>query len=949
MSVSAIEQGPAAGAPRRARWRRAAGLTTAAVLGAGVLAAIPAGAQDADRPERPDIDVPARPGGDEARLSTELREDLHAAEQGAAFAPQDRSGPRPAEVVVESTDVAATQQAVRAAGGVVVQVAGSLVEAEVPAAALDDLAGAAGTRFVREPYPLVAGAVSEGVSTTGAAAWQGAGTDGAGVKVAIVDIGFAGYQARLGSELPASVETDFSRCGGTGEDVHGTAVAEIVHDVAPAASLLLVCVEDDVDFASALPTLAGKGVRVANGSIGLAAGGRGDGSGVAGSAAAAVAALRRQGILYVAAAGNYGLSHHHQAAVGDSDGFGGEDFVDLTDDDLLEFVVAPGETAQVTVKWDAWPTTTQDFDAYVGSELCPIYLSENPQSDLGLEPVEIVVVENCTNAFEPFYLAVNRYSGGGTPRLDVFFDGAVVFVEGPTGSSLPEPATSPAVLTVGAACHATGGVQTYSGRGPTIDDRVKPDLVGPDAVSSSVYGGASGCEGGFPGTSAAAPHVAGAAALLLDANPNLDVAELHRLLQDRAQDIAPAGPDIASGTGRLQLGPAGSAPAPTPQPFASIAPVRLLDTRPGMGGTSEQGAGDIGQPVPANTNLVLDVTGVAGVPADATAVVLNVTATSPTASGWITVHPESPVPLASNLNFAPGQTVAAHVTATVGPDGNIRLYNSHGTTHLVVDVTGWYGPSGATAGFTALGAPARAFDSRPGTAYPSEGGGVASPLGPGATATMPLAGVAGVPADATAVVVNLTVTGPTAGGWFTLYPTGTARPNASSLNFVPGQTVANLVVMPVGANGQVSLFNSHGSSHAVLDVIGYLRPGSGARYVALDPPTRDLDTRTGTGWRLGPLGPTEIYPLEVARYHGVPARATAVLLNVTSVFPSTDGWLTVYPAGASVPAASNLNTVPGRVVPNAVIAALGSGAVSIFNARGATHVVSDLAGYFVAP
>jgi hypothetical protein len=952
---------PPAARPAARRRRRIAAVAVA--LGLLALPVLPAPLATAGPATGPfdEVELPARSDDDPQRLSPTLRDDLAGAEAQGRIVPH---GPGtvaadPVEVVVHSADVGATRAAVDDAGGSVVEVVEPLVKALVPAAALDGLAGAPGTQLVREPYPMVPGAVSEGVASTGAGAWHGGGDGGAGVKVAVVDLGFSGYAARLGTELPASVETDFTRCSNTGITDHGTAVAEVVHDMAPAASVLLVCVEDDVDFVAALGTLAGKGVKVVNGSIGLPLGGRGDGSGGAGTAAAAVAALRRQGILYVASAGNYGEGHVHVGAAGDTDFEGGEDFVDISPDDVIEFVVAPGQDAFVSVKWDGWPTTTLDFDAYVADAdgTCPIAFSDLPQVAGGLPPVELVEVHNCTTAFQVFGLVINRFSGAGAPRLDVFFDGAVVAVEDPTGSSLPEPATSPAVLTVGAHCVTDGTIEPYSSRGPTIDDRVKPDLLGPDGGSSSVYGPASGCGGGFLGTSAAAPHVAGAAALLLGANPALDVAELQQLLQDRAQDIAPVGPDNLSGAGRLKLGPAGSAPTPVPQPFTSMAPVRLVDTRPGTPGAAETvyGAGGLGQPVPANTDLVLDVTGVGGGPADATAVVLNVTATEPTASGWITVHPAANVPTASNLNFAPGQTVAVHVTATVGPDGNVRLYNSHGRTHLVVDVAGWYGPSGGgNAGLTPLATPGRAFDSRPGTPGHAEGpfgeSGRTAPLGAGQSVNLKLAGTGGVPADATAVVVNLTVTGPTANGWFTMYPTGAGLPNASSLNFVPGLTVANLVVMPVGTNGQVTLRNSHGSSHAVVDVIGYFRAGAGARYVALDPPTRDLDTRLGNGRRLGPLGPGVTHSLEVARYFGVPARATAVLLSVTAVFPTAEGWLTIYPATASPPLSSNLNTVTGRVVPNAVISAVGTnGFVRFYNARGNTNVVSDLAGYFVAP
>jgi hypothetical protein len=134
----------------------------------------------------------------------------------------------------------------------------------------------------------------------------------------------------------------------------------------------------------------------------------------------------------------------------------------------------------------------------------------------------------------------------------------------------------------------------------------------------------------------------------------------------------------------------------------------------------------------------------------------------------------------------------------------------------------------------------------------------------------------------------------------------------------------------------------------VADVVGWFRPGEGAGYVALDPPTRDLDSRYGNDTRF-PLGPGGVHRIEVARYYGVPADAAAVLLNVIAVFPTASGWLTVYPGNAAVPATSTLNFEPGGVVPNATISGIGNGTVAIQNPRGFTHIVSDVSGYFAVP
>ncbi len=111
--------------------------------------------------------------------------------------------------------------------------------------------------------------------------------------------------------------------------------------------------------------------------------------------------------------------------------------------------------------------------------------------------------------------------------------------------------------------------------------------------------------------------------------------------------------------------------------------------------------------------------------------------------------------------------------------------------------------------------------------------------------------------------------------------------------------------MPVGPGGIVRFYNQRGGTHLVVDVVGWMQSGVGAGYVALDPPTRDLDTRTGTGLRLGALGHGTTFKLMVQRLNGVPADAAAVMLGVVAVSPTESGWLTVYPGTASLPGTSN--------------------------------------------
>ena len=235
--------------------------------------------------------------------------------------------------------------------------------------------------------------------------------------------------------------------------------------------------------------------------------------------------------------------------------------------------------------------------------------------------------------------------------------------------------------------------------------------------------------------------------------------------------------------------------------YTPVTPARILDTR----STSKLGpAGIVG----------LQVTGQGGVPASGvSAVVLNVTATEPTATSFLTAWPAGEArPMASNLNYGPGQAVPNLVVVKVGAGGRVDLYNHAGSTHVVVDVAGWYGTEAVGAGgtFTPV-APARLLDSRTGVK-----------VGPGATLALQVTGRGGVPASGvSAVVLNVTATEPTALSFLTAWPAGEARPLASNLNYGPGQTVPNLVVVKVGAGGVVSLYNSSGSTHVVADVAGW--------------------------------------------------------------------------------------------------------------------------------
>lgn len=386
---------------------------------------------------------------------------------------------------------------------------------------------------------------------------------------------------------------------------------------------------------------------------------------------------------------------------------------------------------------------------------------------------------------------------------------------------------------------------------------------------------------------------------------------------------------------KAELAPAAASPGTSFAGFNAIAPQRVLDTRAGA-------------PVGPDNYIVLPIGGVGSVPADAAAVVMNVTVVAPTRGGYVTVWPSgSSRPETSSLNMAAEQTVANLVVVKLGPDGAIRLYNNVGTTHLLGDVVAWARNDGHFVGLT----PARVLDTR-----------ASLPVAGGAVIDVPVRGVGGVPpSGAGTVVVNITATRPTSPTYLTVWPTGTPRPNASSLNVMQGQTMPNLVFAPIGANGSISIFNERGNTDVLADVVGYI--ADGAAYVPLNP-VRVMDTRTAFGvygvlqdnlsllQPSGRLGANQTFTLDLDNQFAASldgsaqSSAAGFVFNVTAVDPSAPGYLTVYPSGQARPNVSSINVAAGTIVPNAVVVKPGPrNMVSIYNETGTVHVIVDLVGY----
>ncbi|MFD4557807.1 PKD domain-containing protein [Streptomyces sp. NPDC058469] len=381
--------------------------------------------------------------------------------------------------------------------------------------------------------------------------------------------------------------------------------------------------------------------------------------------------------------------------------------------------------------------------------------------------------------------------------------------------------------------------------------------------------------------------------------------------------------------------------------FVTAGPERLLDTRSGTGAPK--------RPVGPGGVIRLKVLGVGGIPASGvTAVTLNITDAGATAVGYMTVYPDGTTrPNASNLNFQTGQDNPNLVTVKVGADGYIDLYNAHGDVNLIADLAGYYTttkPSSDDPYMSGLAAvtPTRVLDTRNGTGAPK------GEVGPGSTTTVTLPTYAQGEATVGAVL-NVTVTGGTGSGYITVACDGPNPPTTSTLNYRAGQTVSNLAA-PCAYSGTLHIYNSAGHVHLIADLQGAYTndlansgddPDAprGGPFVGTTP-TRFLDTRDGLGAPDKSLGAGGTLTVKVAGVDGVPAGASAVLVNLTGVAPTVNTHLTAYGDG-SLPNVSNDNLTAGQTRPILAVVPVGAdGSIHIYNALGSVNVVADLEGYF---
>ncbi|MDQ1722438.1 MAG: hypothetical protein QOI26_2172, partial [Pseudonocardiales bacterium] len=769
---------------------------------------IPAGRWSARSPQAAQVRQrkasPARPVI--AHLATQLNNLA-----GVPGAPDTGSGvrlERDGRVEVSVTGPAALTAA-KAVGARVLASFGGVSTVAVAPAKLRSLAGQPGVSEVAPAVRAMPQSISEGVAASGAQNWAqtgDVGNGGAGVKVGIVDMGFKDLQAEItagnfddpdGNPVNVVYPPAQDQCLNDGATAHGTAVSEVVHQMAPRATLYLFCIDDNVGFSAAASQIVSAGIKIVNSSLVFTAETRGDGFGPSTSSERAVKAAREAGVLWIQSSGN-GAQDHWSGSFTDANS---DQLVDLQSSasQADEVALDPGTTGNVVLSWDQWPASSlgvtlaiskyNDSNTQLGQTQ---YLDQAP----GDPPVLEMQLSNLPtdadytggpNGVRFFDVVVLIGHAAPSVHYNLYYGGDVYpsYLSGEdparaANGSVLEPASSPWALAVGAAYRGDNSLETFSSRGPTIDGRVKPDLLGFDGVSSNVaeeessqyddQGNVIAGTTGFYGTSAAAPHVAGAAALVAAANPAMDASDLEAFLERRANPLGTP-PTNTAGHGLLQLGaPSGIQAAAGSKYFPFAAPNRILDTRSGLG--TRKGL------MTAGTALAVPVpsTGGNAVPADATSVVISLSGTGAQGGTYLSVYSKV-FGGNSTLNLN-SKDANATVTAVVKLNSShaFLLRNAAAPTHALITVLGYFGAPSATGGLGYVALPShRLLDTRVPTGISK-----VAKLTPNQAVTVDAA-PGGVPAGATVAVVNMSALNQTAGGYLTAYPS--ASPAVASVDY----------------------------------------------------------------------------------------------------------------------------------------------------------------------
>ena len=453
---------------------------------------------------------------------------------------------KPVTIILESNSIdLATSQLLKSLGSSVRYKAGKNHEIKLsPDKFLSLLNRLPKSIHARLPYPHEAVAVtSQGVEIMGAEDMQALGTEGNGVKIGIIDLGFSGYTfAQASGDLPANITAVDYTGNGIGGLNHGTQVAEIAYDMAPGAEFYLAKVGTTVQLQQAVSDMVTAGVKVINHSVAWFGAAFYDGTG---PLCDITNGAEASGVHWVNAMGN-SRNKHYLETFTDIDSNREHEF--STGQNYNTISLTSGSEVTLILNWDDYPVSRANYNLYLyngvpGAGGVIVESSENSQSGAGGTPYESLTYTPTTTG--TYYIVVKKTS---TNTANIRF---TLFSMGPDlgiktrASSVTQPADCNSVFSVGAT-NLTDGAEYFSSEGPTTDNRNKPEISATNRVTTSL-------SSVFAGTSAAAPHVAGAAALLLSQNPSLTLTEVRNLLINDSKDVSSNGFDFRTGYGRISL------------------------------------------------------------------------------------------------------------------------------------------------------------------------------------------------------------------------------------------------------------------------------------------------------------------------------------------------------------------------------------------------------------
>ena len=521
-------------------------------------------------PEKPELKYPNL-GSNLDQLVASVEEGETSAKEAAEDAPVHQEA-SVAVTIYLSGNVDDVVKFLEDNGGSPRNVGEDYIEAYVPVSLLGQVSERTGVIRVREIVPpednqsaqRVAG---HGPPVHGSSAWNQAGFSGQGIKVGVIDSNFAfnDFMGLMGTELPSSVQarcyTDAGRftsnvadCGNAIlGDNHGTLLAEAVMDIAPEASLYIATVWSLGDLQTATDWMVSQGVSVIASGVVFNFDGPGDGtSPFSDSPLKTVDRAVAGGAIWVNGAGNYGQrTWFGTYSIVNVDG---TKYVAFNGSDVFnDIALEVGDVITVQLRWeDSWSGANRDFDLLIWDFATSTIVDHSfdpQQGRVGQVPFELLSYQVPRDGR---YAVVVVHEGGSTPgwiQLTVWGVGSIEHYTESGSIANPAESSNPGMLAVGAAhWNKVRTIEHYSSRGPTPDRRVKPDIVGADC-------GATALRNGFCGTSQAAPHVAGMAALVRQRFPTYTAVQVANYLKEHADQRESPDPNNTWGHGFAQLPP----------------------------------------------------------------------------------------------------------------------------------------------------------------------------------------------------------------------------------------------------------------------------------------------------------------------------------------------------------------------------------------------------------